>query len=437
MDFLPPATFKQRAYIIACALLVVAGHLAFGALTAETSLGLVIAWAGLLIVGALTVDRPRHATLKPLILPAAGFGLVLVFTLLTLVTLPHGAGHPIWEVAGLPGRVSVDPSETQLEFLRLLGLGCVFVVGWGLGLQDATALRAFKAVTYAGGIFVVIALIAHLAGLAPKTQAGRLEAMFLNPNTAGALAGAILCLATGLALRSLRRARNGAGLLALPGPFACCLLAGTALWLTHSRGAIAATAAALAFLLVAQGVTRRWRVKHFLIVCGAFVVIVAAALSAPGMAERLTSLGDDSRLRHYIFDATLRTVGEAPWLGHGLGTFDTVTRSHLSPDSYPLLWNIRAAENVYAQWLLEAGWLGAAAMFSTVGALIVVALRQTGRRRSMLGPLHALIAVDLVFILHGVTDFALQNYSMSIFWALLLGLQFSWSGNNSRERRGQ
>ncbi len=235
------------------------------------------------------------------------------------------------------------------------------------------------------------------------------------------------CLAAGLALQNLRRLNSRQGRFTFATACAAVAVCALALWLTHSRGAMAATVVALAALLTAQAVAHKWRLKHLVLVGGGFILVLIIALCAPGLAKRLPALGSDALLRNYIFEATVRAANEAPWLGHGLGSFEVVMRAHLTAETYELFWNIRSAENVYAQWLLEAGWLGALSMFASIGAIIAVAVVQVARRRTSLGLLHALLAADVVFILHGVTDFALQTYSMAAMWAFLLGLQLSWS----------
>ena len=67
--------------------------------------------------------------------------------------------------------------------------------------------------------------------------------------------------------------------------------------------------------------------------------------------------------------------------------------------------------------------LGALPMFGLLGLLMWRAFRRTLQRSRMTSQLFALLAVDVVFLVHGASDFALETYSMAAFWAYLLGFQ--------------
>lgn len=434
LSLLTPASVRERFLLGASALVLMGGHLAFGGLTAEAALFAAAGWALILVAAAWTTDWVSRQALRSLIVPGASFILVMTLGAASLGNVIPGASQPIWLQLGLAPAATLDRSETLLEIVKLAGLGCVFLVGWTMGLTDGGGLRAMKTITYVSAAFLVIAISLDLLDMGPKTQAGRLEGMFLNPNTAGAAAGVTLCLGAGLLARAWRAFDTGSNRLGVIGPALAVSLATIALVMSQSRGALAATGVAVVFLFGVLAWMRRWRPRQFLAAACVAGAGAAVVLIAGDAVTRLSTVGADASLRRFIFDTHWQAFTQSPVLGYGLGSFDTVNRIRLSPDSYSSLWNIRAAQNVYLQWLVEGGLLMAAAMFTAVGAVLAMTVRQVRRRRSMLAPLLALVAVDLVFLVHGLFDFALQTYSMAIVWSLILGLQLSWSGVSSQRQ---
>ena len=438
MKFRAPASPREAVFLLACAALLLGGHLMFGALTGEASAAVAAGWSLLALVGAFSLARLDNRMILPLAVSAGGFVVVLLFASASLTAIVPGTSQPIWAELGLDPAATLDRSETRLEILKLCGLGMTFIVGWGLGTNDTAALRAFKAAAYSGAVFAAVAIVMHLAQIGPKTQAGRLEATFLNPNTAGALFGAVLCLCIGQILRTFRQARQKSGRMGFALSVGGSAVTFVALVLTFSRGALSATAVAVVVMMVVRAFARRWTLRQLGIGLGIFAVGGALLLLVNvQFTNRLSALAGDALLRRYIFDSHWKAFGEAPALGYGLGSFDTLNRIRLTTENYASLWNIRSAENVYLQWLVEGGVLTALPMFATIGFVIYRTTVQTFDRRAMLGPLHALLAVDLVFLLHGVVDFALQTYSVAVFWSFLLGLQLSWSATSYRRKIGQ
>jgi O-antigen ligase len=112
-------------------------------------------------------------------------------------------------------------------------------------------------------------------------------------------------------------------------------------------------------------------------------------------------------------------------MGYGPGVFETVNKTLISGANFSELWNIRAAMNLYLQWLEQGGLIGAAPMFLCIALILVQTFRGAMERSRMTGPLFALLAADLLVLFHGATDFALETPSVSAFWAFLLGLQFA------------
>lgn len=425
---------RERLFIGACVVLLFVGHALYGALAGEASLMMVGGWALLLLLGACwprwEVERFRPS----LVWPAIFLGLTLLVALLSLTGAAPGQ-QPIWAAIGLPGASTVDKSATVLEIVKLLGLACAFSVGFGIGERERLGLKAVKAIVYSGAAFCLLAVIVFVGGLAVQTQHNRLEAFFLNPNTAGSFCAAILCLCTGLIIRGARQFQATGRWDGLAGSVACAVISLTALLMTNSRAALVVAVLALGLIIVWQVMAGRLKARRAIgmaVIAGGAILV--AALVSGRVISRMGELDADASLRGLIATAHWRAFIDAPWMGHGLGSFETVNRTRLTPDTFRALWNIRSAENVYLQWLEEAGLLGALPMFACVGAILRLTALNIAKRRSMLAPLHALMAVNLVFILHGAVDFGLQTPSVSTFWAFLLGLQLAWSEGSSSRR---
>ena len=280
-------------------------------------------------------------------------------------------------------------------------------------------------IVWAGATFVCTALIAGNLGWAPQTQANRTEGWFLNPNTAGTLCGALLCLSGPLSPRIDRSHLGWRSKLAGYAPFFASAILFTGLLLTRSRGALISTGLSLGGLIVLQGVIGRVKIKPILTSAAILLVLALIVVGIGGsVVDRAKTLVVDANLRHFIFYVHWKNFLAHPLRGYGLGSFDTVNRMTLTSGTFADLWNIRAAENVYLQWLVEAGVIGSSLMFSCIGIIVAVTVLglKSSRTFSMLA---IMLTVDSVFLIHGLFDFGLQTPSLELFWAFILGAQYS------------
>jgi len=415
--------------------LIYAAHFLYGALVTDVAMAMDIG-AALILAGVLIDPRLRQdlIAVKGLILPGLALAAVIAAALVSLTPWAPGGPHPVWEYVGAAGRAAtLDRSTTLVEIVKLLGLGCLFLAGAAAGATDERARTTLNLTIFLGFIFGLWAFFAYVTGAIYQSQPRRLEAEFLNPNTAGTIFGVLLVLTTGLLARRLRAAAPKARIteslpLAAAGlVFLACLIA------TASRSAFAATAAALLFFIASQVLLGRWKLR-----AAAFGVLAAAAFGALLLAiagqvlvTRFLGTGEAALARAYIWKIHWEAFLSAPLLGHGLGVFETVNKTLITPANFGDLWNIRSALNVYLQWLEQAGLLGAVPMFLCIGLIIAATLGNTLQRSRMTGPLFALLAADLLILFHGTTDFALETPSVSAFWSLLLGLQFSLARGRS------
>ncbi len=219
-------------------------------------------------------------------------------------------------------------------------------------------------------------------------------------------------------------------------PLGLLLLFLGCLVLTASRGAMIAAAAGGASLLLLLLFAGRIRLRQ----AGAGLLVSAVAAGALLAIKGGLAIG---RFGHLAADAHIRTAAVAahwqaflrsPLFGYGLGSFDETNKMVLTQQLYPALWAIRALHNVYLQWLEEAGVIGAVPMFLCLGLIMVSTLKGLSARRRSASWICALLAADVVILVHGLADYALQVPSIAAFWALLLGLQLGLSRSSAGSR---
>lgn len=409
--------------------LIYAAHILYGALVSDVAMAVTLGAA--VIVAFALFDpwlRSDLLRLKGLGWPALAMGLAVLAASLSLTPWAPGGPHPVWDYVHAPMRsVTLDRSTTLVEIVKLLGLSCMFLVGAAAGSSDGRARTALNLVVGFGALFGLWFFFAYVTGSIYQTQARRLEAAFLNPNTAGTVFGVLLVVTAGMLARRIRAAAPEARLWASL-PLACaalvflgCLIA------TASRAAFVATLVALLFLAVSQVASGRWNVRSAAL--GAFAALavggVAVALAGGVLMTRILGTSGDVAGRTDVWKAHWQAFLAAPLFGYGPGVFETVNKTLLTATNFSALWNSRAAMNVYLQWLEQGGLIGALPMFACIGLIVASTFRGAFRRSRMTGPLFALLAADLLILVHGATDFALETPSVSMFWAFLLGLQFA------------
>lgn len=410
--------------------LLFAGQVLYGAMFPKTALTLAIG-GGLILAACLLHSglRTDLARLRGLEWPGAFYILTLLVALWSLTPYVPGGPSPVWAYVGeANGAATVDKSATLLEIIKLMGLGCFFLVGAVTAASDARARTAVQLVLGLGAAFSLWMFFVHVTGNASHGDR-RLEARFLAANTAGTFFAMLSVLALAPITSELRSGKRhdrivrlvlygSAGLV-----FLVCLL------LTGSRGGfLAACAGFLAFALL-QVFAGDLRLTRATLVVGAGVILLGVVLGFSGdlLITRLMESGLQNAARGHVFAVHLQAFEAAPWMGYGLGSFEPVNRSVMDALNFKDLWSIRAVHSVYLGWLEEAGVLGALPMFACIGLLLVSAVRQAARRTRMLSHVFALIAVSIVVLVHGLSDFALQTYAVAAFWSYLLGVAFRLS----------
>jgi O-antigen ligase len=409
-------------------------HWFYGALVSDVALIMdAVAAATLGAMLAHPKFRNDILQLKGLAWPGLAMAATVGVGLWTLTPYVPGGPHPVWSFVGSTSpAATLDKSATVVELIKLCGLACVFMVGAATGVSDARARAALNVTVWLGVAFSLWAFFAGVTGAIYQSQAHRLEARFLTPNTAGTFFAVLLVLGVALLARRLRGQARGRITSALPWATAVMVFA-TCLLMSASRAGSAAAFVALCLFALSQLATGRWRVTQAAGAGLAGLGFLGLLLFVAGdlLVRRLMTAGSDFVDRTSIWKQHWQVFLDSPLLGEGLGSFESVAKARLTEGDFARLWDIRAAHSVYVQWLEQAGLAGALPMFLAVGLVIAATFAGAFRRSRMTAILFALLAIDLVFLLHGVTDFALESPSMSAFWAYLLGLQFAVAQGSS------
>ena len=420
--------------------------------------GLVGAWSLLVLTGRSRAPVPTERLRSALIL----FVLALAWAGCQLLTVvPSDWWHPLWAEAAaalgaerVSGMISVDPALTLTAAMRLLCYGAIFWLAVQLGRERARAREGLVAVAIAGCAYAAYGLVVHFAGwetiLGIKKWAyvGDLTATFVNRNAYGAYAGLGLVCSVALFVDALRPRRSepqrrigdfAEAVLVRAAPFlVAALVLATALLLSHSRGAFLCTGIALMVLMLIFVISGILRPRLALVVSLALLALGGGALALSGdvTAQRLSETGTDRDAdgRPAVYQLTMSAILDAPWTGHGLGTFRPAFlpyRDTTLPS--PQEWDY--AHNVALETAMDLGLPATLALFGAAAAVAGACLAGLKRRRrDHVYPATALAALVLLAA-HGLVDFSVQMPAVAATLAFLLGIGFaqSWSSRDNGE----
>jgi len=392
------------------------------------SLAISALWA---LFAAILWLLPRRISDKRLNQPALGLVALIFVALCGVLVL-----EPL-----LGARSEFDLSAFFVAFLKLMGLACAFLAGVRLCSDNDDARRVIDAILLGGSLWAAAAIVMQaidpytVYGVAKIGDPRRLTGAFSSPNSAATLFGSLAVMTWGRILsRYITSDRHDFFERIDPVytlEFAAC---SAALVMSLSRMGWLATATALVGLTM---VMFRRRISMPVLAGGFFVlaaaVAVAMKLSSFTMVDRLVKLQTDIDTRQMLFSTHLAVGVKHPWTGWGLGSFITVNNSIVTANTYPALWAVRAAHNVYLQWFEETGFIG-------VGILVVLNLAILGtmfggaiRKKRMGDRLWTILFAYLVFLIHGLTDYAFQETALSLYVAVLLGTGFAIAVRSERE----
>lgn len=425
--------------------LLYAEHFLLGADRLYLALGFCAAWFAALSLLIIASPWARQ-TLDELPIAAPGllFAAVLAAAAVSLTGLGVGGPHPAWSLApDARPTVTIDPYGTWVEMLKLAALAAAFLVGASFGGDDDRARQLIRAIQYGGIIYSLLAFLQQV--FAPRLLFGgmltydptRLCATLFSPNTAATLFSALSLLNLAELLRRLERERKEGDFHAgdiepliqkLSMPVISLGLTLVCLVMTVSRSGMTAFAVAAMFLIMAVSIAqskRRAAVQRVMIVAiiGG-LIILGFALNSQRLADRSQNLGVDLSLRSHAYVEHWKAFLAAPWQGYGLGTMTHVNGMIMNAANLIALDSLGAVHNVYIQWLEQAGVIGAAPMFLLIAVIAFQIVRGVFKRRRMRVWMITILAVLVLFLVHGATDFALEIPSMATLLSLLLGVGY-------------
>ncbi len=384
-------------------------------------------------VGALLAHPPAMVSVRPFWPALVLCGLAAAWAAVQAVPVtPPGLHHPYWsaarEVLGFPhaGAISVNPAATWTRLMGLLAYGGIFWLALQCCRPRARADRVLLALAVGGLLYAAYGLYD-----AQGSDGANVTSTFVNRNSYATYAGMTLFCGLGLVLQEFtRQARAGLSLRAtlwemlarldhrMAIGVVTCLVAGSALLLTQSRGAFVALCAALAAFV---GSLRR------LALMASGIVFPAAAVASLGLLfgivglageeilGRFTAADADAVNRLAYYRTTWEAIWDRPLLGTGYGTYADAFRAYNHPGTGTYF--LDKAHNTYLQMAMELGWPAAAALYAGVALLVFSGLRgASGVFPAVLVSCSVLVAV------HSLVDFSLEMPANAATYALLLGV---------------
>jgi O-antigen ligase len=378
-------------------------------------------------------------------------------------TLAIAAWVAVALVVGLsPGAVVPPTAAGRLAVAGLLGLAAWTALSllWA-PLADSAREDVWRLALYAAALPLAVAafgkrpaaraLEAALAGLAlvvvgygllgevglldlasSASADGRLDQPLSYWNAMGALAAVGIVLAARIAIDATRgmALRGAAAVALLP------LLAG--IYLTYSRGALAAVALGLVVLALFTPEARplwaraghRWRLVvgwgAVLVLAGALVLVAVDRASPPARgatAERFADIGSD---RADYWRVAARSFAAAPLEGVGTAGFhvEWLRERDVAEGAVD-------AHSLYLETVAELGLVGLALLAAFVGGVAACARRLTFEDGALAaGPCAALAALAL----HAGIDWDWELPALTLVGLLLAGAVVANAGRSRRER---
>ncbi len=348
------------------------------------------------------------------------FGLILPSALLALLALiawaPH-LRHPKyaswlfltvigWGVVQIELDLTPDRGEAARILARLSLYAAVYLVALGLSVRDRQGWRMIRAISLWIAAISACGLVAWAADRNPllaelEAYPNALEATFINRNAFALYTVFGVLASLGVWAQGPRSARGlvEGGWIWLTAAGVC----GVALILTGSRGGAGAGIVGLATLsaLLAGGY---W-------IAGFGVAALSGALLMGAGFLRQTSESQD--VRFAVHETVLARILDAPWMGHGLGSFQDSFRATPGVGWQWGDWD--HAHQQYLETAYELGWPAAIALFA---AILLAAPRPVRRQPATAVALASLAAAAA----HAFVDFSLTIPAVALALALLLGV---------------
>lgn len=321
-------------------------------------------------------------------------------------------------LTAIPGFfVTVSPTETLREFVRVASIFLLYLAAFDLLATEAQIRTFVKTLALSVVIPGVVALVQFVLGkgLTVDNISSRLYGTFGHPNVlAFYLVLVVTVLLTTLPIfgQAWRR-RALVGLVVLLG-----LLVGT-----YTRGAWIG----MTIILVLFGLLLHRKLLLYAAGAGIFIVlafplvskltfaVINVDLMNTSVIQRITNANRDSGSldwRVELWRDMRRKVGEAPYFGHGLGSFPILREQQINNPA-----EATEAHNDYLRLAVETGFIGLGAYLLLLLSLVITALARVFRSTAKIPRQVAIgfLGLVLAFVFMSYFDNLLQ--ASAVMWA--------------------
>lgn len=395
--------------------------------------------------------------LKRLFAAALGFSTVILWSVIqALPWTPLAWHHPLWIDAAailgpVSGAISVDPGVLLESLVRIFSYIVFFLLAFSAGRDRKHAALILKSLSFAAAFYALYGIFAYAAGtemilwFKKWAYTTFLTSTFVNKNSYAAYAGMGLLCALSLTHLNFTNARLKEKELAKKSVLLVFLeklsltqmmtllipiVMLAALSLSGSRAGIISSFCGVLTLFVALAANHRARFKKVFLISAALLglFLFFVFLGGQTLITRfdINQFGEDAQMRLSGYALALQAITDNPWLGFGLGTFDTAFR--LYRDSSLPLW-FHHAHNDYLEMMMDLGVPVALILFSSIATLISCCISGIwNRKRDIIYPALAL-GVSGIIIVHSLFDFSMHMPAIAATYATILGLGVaqSWS----------
>ncbi len=445
---------------------------------------LLAVWSNLLLVLFLTMWAIRPKLLKvplngPIKAATVMAAVVIIWIIVqTSAWTPAAWHHPLWQdalqllaqqgfkdTADMRGAIALNPSATAEHLVRLLSYVAAFWLAYFLTLDSRRAKILLAVIVGTGMVYALYGFAVEVSGtntvlwFKKRAYIDNMTSTFFNRNSYAAYAGLGFLSAVVFVFhrwRTIWRESSGRQLSSegaryfFWGDFLTKLAAGELLWLllpialfvalifSTSRAGFASCMGGMATLALALALNKRMRLGRIIMIF-VFLTLFTGVLLALGgaqLAMRLNAntIAEDLPSRLNVYALTWEAIKANPWLGYGLGNFDTAFRLYRDPT---VVGWFEEAHNDYLEMIMDLGFPMALIWFGAIGLLVWRCINGVwARKRDGIYPALAL-AVTVQEGLHSIFDFSLQIPAVAFTYAVILGMGVaqSWTSRELGVRR--
>lgn len=370
--------------------------------------------------------------------------------------MPSDWHHPLWQESAkalktpLEGSIALWRDEAFFSINRIITYIAAGTLGYVFAQDTARAKLMLQALWYSGialciyGYFNVMTDSIKVLWVDKLQYQHDLTSTFMSKNHFAIYAAMVLLCGCALLYQSwrnaLRETREKHAIKAFMiwaakayTAFFLVLYVFGAILLSHSRAALLLSMLGVSIFFICYQLYAKRLGRAFLLFVISAICFAAIISIAVESSEHFASLFTDqsSLSRMSVYDMCIAAIGDNPWLGYGLGSFQAVFRMYNQSVSA----SFDHAHSDILESLVDLG-LPAGLMLWMAMLLLISGLVRgiSKRRRNGLYPALGL-ATTLMVLVHSGVDFSLQIPGVAMPFAMLLGvgLAQSWGASDKPE----